>query len=73
VRTYVPRVRDVATIDSELRLLLAIRRLVRGEEGRTPGTRRIDQLPDERVVETTSRRPPACSLVGLTGFEPATT
>jgi hypothetical protein len=43
--------RDVATIDSELRLLLAIRRLVREEEGRMPGTRRIDQLPDERVVE----------------------
>ena len=52
-RTYPPRMRDVATIDSELRLLLAIRRLVREEEGRTPGTRRIDQLPDERVVETT--------------------
>jgi len=46
-----PRMRDVATIDSELRLLLAIRRLVREEEGRMPGTRRIDQLSDERVVE----------------------
>ena len=43
--------RDVATIDSELRLLIAIRRLVREEDGRTSRTRRIDQLSDERVVE----------------------
>ena len=50
-RTYPPRMRDVATIDSELRLLIAIRRLVREEDGRTSRTRRIDQLPDERVVD----------------------
>jgi hypothetical protein len=42
--------RDIETIDSELRLLLAIRRLVRKEEGRTPNARRIDQLLDERAA-----------------------
>jgi hypothetical protein len=36
------------TIDSELRLLLAIRRMVREEEGRPPSTARIDALLDER-------------------------
>jgi hypothetical protein len=41
--------RDLATIDSELRLKVAIRRLVREEEGRTPNTGRIDELLDERA------------------------
>ena len=40
--------RDPETIDSELRLLLAIRRMVREAEGRTPNTARIDELLDER-------------------------
>jgi hypothetical protein len=44
-------------IDSELRLLLAIRRMVREEEGRTLSIARIDQLLDERsatmVLSTT--------------------
>jgi len=31
--------RDIETIDSELQLLVAIRRMVREEEGRTPSTR----------------------------------
>jgi hypothetical protein len=35
-------------IDSELRLLLAIRPMVREEEGRPPSTARIDELLDER-------------------------
>jgi hypothetical protein len=35
-------------IDSELRLLLAIRRMVREEEGRPPSTDYIDGLLDER-------------------------
>jgi hypothetical protein len=39
--------RDIETIDAELRLLLAIRRMVREEEGRTPNTVRIDALLDE--------------------------
>ena len=33
--------RDIETIDGELRLLLAIRRMVREEEGRTPSTARV--------------------------------
>jgi hypothetical protein len=36
--------RDIEVIDSELRLLLAIRRIVREAEGRTPTTARIDAL-----------------------------
>ena len=47
---YAPRMRDIATIDSELRLLVAIRRMVREAEGRTPNARRIDQLLDERAA-----------------------
>jgi hypothetical protein len=39
---------QVVLIDSELRLLLAIRQMVREEEGRTPSTRHIDELLDER-------------------------
>jgi hypothetical protein len=42
--------RDLETIDSELRLLAAIRRLVREEECRKPSTRRIDQLLNERAA-----------------------
>jgi hypothetical protein len=40
--------RDIEVVDSELRLLLAIRRMVREAEGRTPNTARIDALLDER-------------------------
>ncbi|MGO9351510.1 MAG: hypothetical protein ACLP3C_12050 [Mycobacterium sp.] len=40
--------RDIETIDSELRLLLAIRHTVREAEGRPPFTARIGELPDER-------------------------
>jgi hypothetical protein len=53
--------RDIETIDAELRLLLAIRRMVREEEGRTPNTVRIDALPDERSsllpADTLARAP----------------
>ena len=49
--------RDIETIDSELRLLLAIRRMVREEEGRPPSTARIDELLDERA------EPPGQDLV----------
>jgi hypothetical protein len=49
--------RDIETIDSELGLLLAIRRMAREAEGRTPNTARIDALLDERsatmVLNTT--------------------
>jgi hypothetical protein len=40
---------DIETIDSELRLLVAIRRMVRETEGRPPNTARIDALLDERL------------------------
>jgi hypothetical protein len=40
-------VRDIEVIDSELRLLLAIRHMAREAEGRTPNTARIDALLDE--------------------------
>jgi len=42
--------RDIETIDSGIRLLLAIRQMVREEEGRTPNARRIDRLLDERAA-----------------------
>jgi hypothetical protein len=42
--------RDIETIDSELRLLLAIRRMVREAGGGTPNTARIDALLDERAA-----------------------
>jgi hypothetical protein len=44
-----PPTRDLEVIDSELRLLLAIRRMVCEEEGRPPSTARIDELLDERA------------------------
>jgi hypothetical protein len=44
--------RDIEVIDSELRLLLAIRSMVREEEGRPPSTTRIDGLLDEQRRET---------------------
>ena len=40
--------RDIETIDAELRLLLAVRKMAREAEGRTPNTARIDALLDER-------------------------
>jgi len=42
--------RDIEIIDSELGLPVAIRRMIREEEGRTPSTRHIDQLLDERAA-----------------------
>jgi hypothetical protein len=45
-------VRDLEVIDSELRLLLAIRHMAREAEGRTPNTARIDALLDERSATT---------------------
>ena len=42
--------RDIETIDSELGLVVAIRRMIRVEEVRTPNARRIDQLLDERAA-----------------------
>jgi hypothetical protein len=42
--------RDSETIESELRLLLAIRQMVHEEEGRPPSTTRIDELLDGRLA-----------------------
>jgi hypothetical protein len=42
--------RDLAATDSELQLLVGIRRMVHGAEGRTPNARHIDQLLDERAA-----------------------
>jgi hypothetical protein len=49
--------RDLEVIDCELRLFLAIRKMAREADGRTPNTARIDALLDERsatmVLNTT--------------------
>jgi hypothetical protein len=50
--------RDLDTIDSELRLLLAIRHMVREEEGRPPSTARIDELLDERSAGSAADQAP---------------
>jgi hypothetical protein len=42
--------RDLEVIDSELRLLLAIRNMAREAEGRAPNTALIDALLDERAA-----------------------
>ena len=40
--------RDLEVIDCELRLLLAIRKMAREADGRSPNTARIDALLHER-------------------------
>ncbi|MGO9151933.1 hypothetical protein [Mycobacterium sp.] len=42
--------RDLEVIDCELRLFLAIRKMARAAEGRTPNTARIDALLNERAA-----------------------
>jgi hypothetical protein len=44
---YVGRMRDRETIDSELRLLAAVRWSIRGHRGE-PSSRQVDELLDER-------------------------
>jgi hypothetical protein len=44
-------VRDQETIDSELRLLAAVRRTVR-EYGIEPSNRQVDELLDERLAHS---------------------
>jgi hypothetical protein len=51
-------VRDIEVIDSELRLLLAIRHMAREAEGRMPNSARIDALLDERSATTFARVQP---------------
>lgn len=52
---------DIEGIDSELRLLLAIRHMVRETEGRPPSTARSDKLLDVR----------SATMVLSTAVEPA--
>jgi len=49
-------VRDRETIDSELRLLAAVRRSIR-EHGGEPASRHVDELLDETPRPTRSSRP----------------
>ena len=48
VRTYAPRMRDTETIDSELRLVAALRRAARERGGPLPSIAVADALLDER-------------------------
>jgi hypothetical protein len=48
-RIYAPRMRDLETIDSELRLLAAVRWSIR-EHGGEPSSRQVDKLLDERLA-----------------------
>jgi hypothetical protein len=59
-------IRDIDAIDSELQLLLAIRRMVRNEEGQPPSTVHIDKLLDERSAATVSRTI-VCSVHSIKG------
>jgi hypothetical protein len=62
VRINAPHMRDIDVIDSEPRLMVAIRRSVWEAEGRPPSTGRTDELFEERKILTkidtprTSRR-----------------
>ena len=51
--------RDIQTIDGELRLLVAIRRMVRGADGLSSSTAQIDGLLDERTAVAAARWQPA--------------
>jgi hypothetical protein len=44
----IPDMRDRETIDSELRLLAAVRRVCREKDGRVPSIGPVDELLDER-------------------------
>jgi hypothetical protein len=46
-------VRDLETIDSELRLLAAVRWSIRAHGGE-PSSRQVDELLDERLAHTTA-------------------
>jgi hypothetical protein len=61
-------VRDLDTIDSELRLLAAVRRSIR-EHGVEPSSRQVDELLDERAELTGSgpRYPASLSPVEHAG------
>ena len=48
--------RNVDTIDSELRLIVAVRRTVRRMGGPAPSSETVDRLLDERETTTDSGR-----------------
>jgi hypothetical protein len=47
-QTYAPRMRDLETIDSELRLVAALRRAARERAGRLPSIGVVNALLDKR-------------------------
>jgi hypothetical protein len=48
--------RDLEAIDSELRLLVAVRRVCREHDGQVPSTGLIDALLDERATALSLNR-----------------
>jgi hypothetical protein len=46
--TALDRMRDLEVVDSELRLLAAVRRVCREQGGRVPAIGPVDELLDER-------------------------
>ena len=56
-RPYAPRMRDIETIDSELRLVAALRRAARERGGPLPSIDVADALLDERRELTELRNP----------------
>jgi len=60
--------RDREIIDSELRLVVAIRHMVHEAEGRAPSSAHIDELLDERPAATfpARRSSTACPHLRLT-------
>ena len=51
--SYAQRMRDIDTIDGELRLLARARHVARELTGRTPSTAHLDELLDERSATMT--------------------
>jgi hypothetical protein len=52
-------VRDLETIDSELRLLAAVRPVCREQDGILPSIRPVDELLDERLDRKAHWKPTA--------------
>jgi hypothetical protein len=60
------RMRDIETIDGELRLLAGEWRAARHLNGRTPSTARIDQLLDERAATSAGQRTNSSTIETMT-------
>ncbi len=50
MENYTPRIRDIETIDSELRSVAALRHAAREQGGPLPSVNVADALLDERIV-----------------------